>query len=103
MKTLKIEGFTIVTDIDEARPYTRMYEQDDDMSFIGEITCPVMDVIEQVIIGGQPIAQFYYANRRGYKDSRLEPFNWRETKKSVKIIYTGAMGGDRYEIEVYKN
>jgi hypothetical protein len=102
MKTLNIEGFTVVTDIDEARPYTRIYEPDDDQSFIGEITYPVMEVIEQVIIGGQPIAQFYHANKLGYKDSRLEPFNWRETKKAVKIIYTGAMGGDPYEIEVIK-
>lgn len=102
MKTLTIEGFTIKTDIDEARPFTRMYEPDDLLSIEQEIICPVMEIIEQVIIGGQPIAQFYYANRIGYKDSRLEPFNWRETKKAVKIIYTGAMGGDPYEIEIYK-
>lgn len=103
MITLNIEGFAIKSDIDEARPYTRMYEKDDLQSFEGEIMCPVMDVIEQMLIEGKTIVQFFYDNYRGYKDRRLEPFNWRETKKAVKIIYTGAMGGDPYEIEIFKN
>lgn len=62
-----------------------------------------MEVIEQMIIEGKTAANFFYDNCRGYKDRSLEPFNWRETKKSVKIIYTGAMGGDPYEIEILKN
>lgn len=41
MVTLNIEGFTINSDIDEARPYTRMYEKTDLQSFAGEIMCPV--------------------------------------------------------------
>lgn len=102
MITLNIEGFTVNTDINEASPYIRMYEADDLKSFESEIYMPVMEVIEQVIIGGQKIADFYYQNRRGYRDSRLEPFNWRETKKAVKIIYTGAMGGSPYEIDIIK-
>ena len=102
MLTLTIEGFTINTNIDEARPFTRMYDKEDIASFEGELTGIVMPVIEDVIIGGQKITDYYYQNRRGYKDSRLEPFHWRETKKAVKITYTGAQGGDEYEIEILK-
>jgi len=64
MIQLQIEGFTVNTDMDEATPYCRMYESDDLTSFEGEIYTPVMDIIEQVIIGGQKISDFYYENRK---------------------------------------
>ncbi len=103
MLTLTIEGFTVRTDINEARPYTRMYEPEDLASFEGEIYGLVMPVIEEMIIGGKTAANFYYDHYKGYKDRRLEPFTWRETKKLVRIGYTGAQGGDEYQIEILKD
>ncbi len=102
MLNLKIEGFKIQTDINEARPFTRMYDANDTDSFECEIIGLVMPVIEEMIIGGKPCASFFYDHSRGYKQRSLEPFNWRETKKSVKIIYTGTQGGDEYQIEIFK-
>jgi len=102
MLTLKIEGFTVNTDINEARPYTKMYEKDDITSFEGEIYGLVMPVIEEILIGGKSCTSFYYDHCQGYKNRSLEPFHWRENKKSIKITYTGAMGGDEYEIEILK-
>ncbi len=103
MKTLQIEGFTVSTTIDEARPYTRMYDADDIDSFTGEIYSLVVPVIEEMIIGGKNAASFFYDNCKGYKNRSLEPFNWRENKKSVIITYTGAMGGDEYQITISKS
>lgn len=103
MKTLNIEGFKIVTDIDEAAPYCRMYDESDISSIEGELTGKVIPVIEEMIIGGKTAASFFYDNCRGYKDRRLEPFNWRENKSMVTITYTGAQGGDEYYIKVYKS
>ncbi len=103
MLNLKIEGFTVQTDINEARPYIRMYDKEDATSFEGEIIGLVIPVIEEMIIGGKSCASFFYDHSRGYKQRSLEPYNWRETKKSVKIIYTGAQGGDEYQIEIFKS
>jgi len=103
MITIKIEGFTITSDINEAAPYNRMYECNDMDSFIGELSGIVLPVIEDVIIGGETIANYYCRKCRGYRDSRLEPFNWRETKKAINILYTGAMGGDPYRVQILKD
>lgn len=106
MKALKHEGFRIETTIDEARPFTRMYDEFnpmDESDVLGEIICSIEPVIDEMIIGGKSAANFFYDNCRGYKNRSLEPFNWRETNKKVTITYTGAQGGDEYSIVIYKS
>jgi hypothetical protein len=97
-----VEGFPVETNMDEAKPYTRMYEPTDIESFKGQLMPQVMDVIEQMLINGTTLGDFRRANRMGYIDKRLEPFKWSEGKGHVTVDYTGAMGGDEYWVKISK-
>lgn len=114
MKTLKIEGFTVNTTLDEQGTFNRCLlienygQQPDENEVIKALFEEIdgsdlfHDFLEKVVVGGQTAKDFYFENRHGYKDSRLEPFHFRESKKVAKIIYTGAQGGGQYEIEIIK-
>ena len=111
MKTLKIEGFTVETDLDEQRTFCRCLaidniDESDEKAILEklheELTCGhnLVDFIEQVGINQVPVANYFYTNSRGYKNRALEPYNWRANKKSITLIYTGAMGGGEWYAKV---
>ena len=105
MKTIKFEGFKCETNMDEAMQIQKLAKiGNDDIGVIihSELYASnVIDFIEKVGIEDMPVANYFYENCRGYKDRRLEPFNWRKNKKSLVFSYTGAMGGDEWYIKIF--
>lgn len=105
MKILKIEGFKCETNMDEASQIKRFaligtdnIEEVIKMELYGS---NIVDFIEKVGIGNMPVSTYFYENCNGYKDRRLEPFNWRKNKNSLVLSYTGAMGGDNWQVKVF--
>lgn len=97
MKTLKIEGYKVETNLDEVR-----YNGCENGELEGELyACGLIEFMEQVGIEGIPVSSYFYEHRKGYKDRRLEPFNWRSTKKTLTLSYTGAMGGAEWYAKVF--
>ena len=109
MKTLTIEGFKVITNLDEQSTFRNLCSMEhidpDTDECLDNIECElsygVIDFVEQVGINEMPISSYFYENCRGYKDRRLEPFNWRASKKKLTLIYTGSQGGGEWFAEIY--
>jgi len=88
MSTQKIEGYEVITETEDQ--FFNVY-------------AILMDIIEKVLIEEQLVSQYYYHHlRKGYKNTRLEPYKLRETKKQVVLSYTGAMGGRPFDVRLKK-
>lgn len=110
MKTLFIEGFKVVTDLDECRNFKELCHIEGIDSNTDEClenikielySAAIIDFIEKVGIGGMSVASYFYENCRGYKQKSLEPMNWRASKKKLTIIYTGSQGGGGWFADIY--
>ena len=111
MKTIKLKDYTVVTDLDEQKTFNNCLAiegigKDDEKAIeeqlARELDIHITPVIEEMIVGGKSAADFFFAHSRGYKDRRLEPFNWRETKKKVTICYTGTQGGGKWFADILR-
>jgi len=105
MKTVNFEGFKVETNMDESRDIQKLAtigDEDIEKVIVNRLYgTNVVDFIENVGIGDVPVAKYFYDNCRGYKDRRLEPFNWRKNKNSIVFSYTGAMGGDEWYAKIF--
>lgn len=113
MKNLTIEGFKVLTTLDEQRTFIRCCENEglnlsepqDEKQILNNIEMELSGFIIPFIenyVAGATAKDFYFENRRGYKNSSLEPFHYRESKKELIMIYTGAQGGGEYEVRIQK-
>ena len=109
MKTLKIKGFTVNTNIDEQPAFKRScyidnidLDTDECIDSIHRelIACEIVDFIESVAINKVSASSYSSKKRRGYTDKRLEPFSYQATKKKLTLNYTGSQGGGGWYADI---
>lgn len=109
MKVLTVEGFRVETNLDEQDVFQRMHGDLPPEEIQEEIRetliygSNLLDFVEQVGIEGIPVADYFYDNRMGYKDRRLEPWNFRKSKKGDYLVlrYTGSQGGQEWYAKIF--